>query len=218
MIKLNLQLFADAGTFVNAIPNTVNAYTGAVHDTRSAAELAALNHDYWVEELLDNMRDEFIFTQLGDAEPLPQNSGTTINWTRVPPLADADVLVEGVIPQGKRLSVESINATLVRKLACNALVAMRRHRILEIERGVLNLDQHLPGREIGDRFFLDLSDVFFVFGFRDHHGPECQIFHCFLLGLVVKMTSRLNFRWTTLCACHPEIRWSHGCFVQHVVQ
>ena len=81
--KLNLQLFADAGTFVNAIPNTVNAYTGAVHDTRSAAELAALNHDYWVEELLDNMRDEFIFTQLGDAEPLPQNSGTTINWTRV---------------------------------------------------------------------------------------------------------------------------------------
>ena len=111
--KLNLQLFADAGTFVNAIPNTVNAYTGAVHDTRSAAELAALNHDYWVEELLDNMRDEFIFTQLGDAEPLPQNSGTTINWTRVPPLADADVLVEGVIPQGKRLSVESINATLV---------------------------------------------------------------------------------------------------------
>ena len=35
--KLNLQLFADAGTFVNAIPNTVNAYTGAVHDTRSAA-------------------------------------------------------------------------------------------------------------------------------------------------------------------------------------
>ena len=111
--KLNLQLFADAGTFVNAIPNTVNAYTGAVHDTRSAAELAALNHDYWVEELLDNMRDEFIFTQLGDAEPLPQNSGTTINWTRVPPLADADVLVEGVIPQGKRLSVESVNATLV---------------------------------------------------------------------------------------------------------
>ena len=111
--KLNLQLFADAGTFVNAIPNTVNAYTGAVHDTRSAGELAALNHDYWVEELLDNMRDEFIFTQLGDAEPLPQNNGTTINWTRVPPLADADVLVEGVIPQGKRLSVESINATLV---------------------------------------------------------------------------------------------------------
>ena len=113
LIKLNLQMFADAGTFVNAIPNTVNAYTGAVHDTRSAAELAALNHDYWVEELLDNMRDEFIFTQLGDAEPLPQNNGTTINWTRVPPLADADVLVEGVIPQGKRLSVESINATLV---------------------------------------------------------------------------------------------------------
>ena len=31
----------------------------------------------------------------------------------MPPLADADVLVEGVIPQGKRLSVESINATLV---------------------------------------------------------------------------------------------------------
>src|SRR5574344_1405119 len=113
LIKLNLQLFADAGTFVNAIPNTVNAYTGAVHDTRSTAELAALNHDYWVEELLDNMRDEFIFTQLGDAEPLPQNNGTTIHWPRVPPLADADVLVEGVIPQGKRLSVESSNATLV---------------------------------------------------------------------------------------------------------
>ena len=111
--KLNLQLFADAGTFVNAIPNTVNAYTGAVHDTRSAAELAALNHNYWVEELLDNMRDELIFTQLGEAENLPENNGTTANWTRIPPLPDADVLVEGVIPQGKRFSAESISVPLV---------------------------------------------------------------------------------------------------------
>lgn len=113
MIKLYLQMFADAGTFVNAIPNTVNAYTAAVHDTRSSAELAALNHDYWVEEMLDNMRDEFIFTQLGDMENLPANRGTTLYWSRIPPLADADVLVEGVIPQGKRFSIESINATLV---------------------------------------------------------------------------------------------------------
>lgn len=107
------RLHPDAGTFVNAIPNTVNAYTGAVHDTRSADELKALNHEYWVEELLDTMRDEFIFTQLGDPENLPQNRGTTVNWTRVPPLPDADVLVEGVIPQGKRFSIESISVPLV---------------------------------------------------------------------------------------------------------
>lgn len=109
----DLQLFADAGTLTNAIPHTVNSYTGAVVQQRSAAELKALNREYWSEELLDNLRDELTFARLGEDESLGMHQGTTVNWTRIPTLPDADILSEGVIPEGKKFSVESINVSLV---------------------------------------------------------------------------------------------------------
>lgn len=109
----NIQLFADAGTWTNTVPGAVNAYSGATLATRSADELKALNHDYWAEELLDNLRDELVFARLFDDEALGMHEGQTVNWTRIPILADADILTEGVIPESKSFSVESVNVSLV---------------------------------------------------------------------------------------------------------
>lgn len=109
----DLQHFADAGTWTNTIPGAVNAYTGAERYQRTDAELKALNRDYWAEELLDNLRDELVFAKLGDDESLGMHQGTTVTWTRIPQLPDADILVEGVIPESKKFSVETINVAIV---------------------------------------------------------------------------------------------------------
>lgn len=114
LLKLfDLQLFADAGTWNNTTTGAVNAYTGANLYNRSADELKALNHDYWTEELLENLRDELVFARLFEDETLGKHEGQTVNWTRIPQLPDADVLVEGVIPESKKFSVESVNVALV---------------------------------------------------------------------------------------------------------
>ena len=52
--KLDLQLFADAGTVVNTTGGTVNANTGA--STASGAMSSAMK-TYYDTELLDNARD-----------------------------------------------------------------------------------------------------------------------------------------------------------------
>jgi len=112
-IIFNLQWFADAGTLVNATGNYVNAYTG---DTTSfvtgVTDLSPLNKTFWDTALLDNARDELVYTQLGKKVALPENKGRTIEFRRWKRLADVSTLTEGVIPTGKKMSIVAITATL----------------------------------------------------------------------------------------------------------
>jgi len=112
-IIFNLQWFADAGTLVNATGNYVNAYTG---DTTSfvtgVTDLSPLNKTFWDTALLDNARDELVYTQLGKKVALPENKGRTIEFRRWKRLADVSALTEGVIPTGKKMSIVAITASL----------------------------------------------------------------------------------------------------------
>jgi len=111
---LDLQRFADAGTLVNATQNYVNAYTGETTSfVTGVTDLSPLNKTFWDTALLDNARDELVYTQLGKKVSLPENRGRTIEFRRWKRLADIGVLTEGVIPTGKKMSIVAITVSLV---------------------------------------------------------------------------------------------------------
>ena len=104
-MHINLQRHADAGTLVNATGNYVNAYTGATTSFDSDYDLSPLNKTFYDTTLLDNARDELIFTQLGKKQSLPANKGRTIEFRRWKTLGRVGQLTEGVIPTGKKMSM-----------------------------------------------------------------------------------------------------------------
>ena len=56
MYRINLQLFAEAGTLVNATGNYVNAYTGDTTDFSGTNTLAGELKTFYDTELLENAR------------------------------------------------------------------------------------------------------------------------------------------------------------------
>ena len=112
MIKLNLQLFAEAGTLVNTTgANYVNAYTGESAGTYVANEegFSPGMKTFYDTMMLENARDNLVLTNLGKQEPLPQHKGKIVEWRKWNTLPDADVLVEGVIPTGKKFGQTKIH-------------------------------------------------------------------------------------------------------------
>ena len=110
---LNLQLFAEAGTLVNATQNYVNAYTGETTSfTPGSDDLSTLNKTFYDTELLDNAREKLIFAQLGRKQALPANHGRTVEFRRWRTLGRISQLTEGVIPTGKKLGQVAITVTL----------------------------------------------------------------------------------------------------------
>ena len=61
--ELNLQLFADAGTLVNASGNYVNAYSGETSAFPDGGGMTASMKTFYDTELLENARPELIHTQ-----------------------------------------------------------------------------------------------------------------------------------------------------------
>ena len=110
---LNLQLFAEAGTLVNATQNYVNAYTGETTPfTPGSDDLSSLNKTFYDTELLDNAREKLIFAQFGRKQSLPANHGRTVEFRRWRTLGRISQLTEGVIPTGKKLGQVAITVTL----------------------------------------------------------------------------------------------------------
>lgn len=110
---LNLQLFAEAGTLVNATQNYVNAYTGNTTPfTPGSDDLSSLNKTFYDTELLDNAREKLIFAQFGRKQALPANHGRTVEFRRWRTLGRISQLTEGVIPTGKKLGQVAITVTL----------------------------------------------------------------------------------------------------------
>ena len=113
LFVLDLQLFAEAGTVVNAMGGYNNAYTGDHTDfTPGGDDLSSLNKTFYDTALLDNAREKLIFTQLGKRQPLPANRGMSIEFRRWRTLGRVGQLTEGVIPTGKKLAQSAITATL----------------------------------------------------------------------------------------------------------
>ena len=110
--RLNLFMFADAGTLVNATGNYINAYTGSATSFSGTDDLTPTMKTFYDTELLENHRDQLIFAQLGRKQGLPARRGRTIEWRKWNTLPLCAALTEGVIPTGEKLGMTSINVAL----------------------------------------------------------------------------------------------------------
>lgn len=100
---------AEAGTLVNATTQYVNAYDGTPVQFSGTNDLSAGMKTFYRTVMLENARDALVFAQLGKKQPLPQHEGKTVEWRKWNTLPDADTLVEGVIPTGKKFGQTSMN-------------------------------------------------------------------------------------------------------------
>ena len=104
---MNLQLFADAGTVVNATTGYVNAYDGTHQDFAGTNTLAGELKSFYDTELLENARVEMFYAQFAKKQYLPANHGTTVEWRKWNTFAKAGKLQEGVIPTGQKFGMST---------------------------------------------------------------------------------------------------------------
>ena len=104
---INLQLFADAGTLVNATGNYVNAYTGDTTPFSGANTLSGELKTFYDTELLENARIEMFYEQFAMKQALPANHGKTVEWRKWNTFEKAGQLTEGVIPTGQKFGMSS---------------------------------------------------------------------------------------------------------------
>ena len=104
---INLQLFAEAGTLVNATGSYVNAYDGSTVAFDGNNSLAGELKTFYDTELLENARVEMFYAQFGKKQKLPANRGTTVEWRKWNTFAKAGMLQEGVIPTGQKFGMSS---------------------------------------------------------------------------------------------------------------
>ena len=103
----NLQLFAEAGTLVNATGSYVNAYTGDTTSFDGSNSLAGELKTFYDTELLENARIEMFYAQFAKKQALPANHGTTVEWRKWNTFAKASKLEEGVIPTGQKFGMSA---------------------------------------------------------------------------------------------------------------
>lgn len=106
--EMDLQLFADAGTLVNAGGNYVNAYTGEKTAFPEGGGMTASMKTFYDTELLENARPELIHTQFARKQVLPAGRGKTVEWRKWNTLEDAGALTEGVIPTGQKFGQSAV--------------------------------------------------------------------------------------------------------------
>ena len=108
----NLQLFAEAGTLVNATANYVNAYTGDVTAFDSKNTLAPQIKDFYDTELLENARTDTYYAQLAKRVNLPAGHGGSVEFRKWNTFERAGQLQEGVIPTGQKFGQTKLTAAV----------------------------------------------------------------------------------------------------------
>ena len=104
---INLQLFAEAGTLVNATGNYVNAYDGSTQAFDSVNTLSGELKTFYDTELLENARVEMFYAQFAKKQTLPARHGKSVEWRKWNTFAKASKLQEGVIPTGQKFGMSS---------------------------------------------------------------------------------------------------------------
>ena len=107
VFAVTLQLFAEAGTLVNATGNYVNAYDGSTIPFDSVNTLTGELKTFYDTELLENARVELFYAQFAKKQPLPGGRGKTVEWRKWNTFARATQLTEGVIPTGQKFGMSS---------------------------------------------------------------------------------------------------------------
>ena len=95
---LNLQLF-----------NNTNVTTAATEGNNLSVEMKTFYSDY----LIDNAKALLVHDQFGQKHPIPKNGGKTIEFRKYSPFAKAlTPITEGVTPDGHKLNVTNLTATV----------------------------------------------------------------------------------------------------------
>jgi len=100
-----LQLFADAGTVVNATTGYV--VSGNNEAFSGANTLDPTLKTFYDTELLENARVEMFYAQFAKKQPLPAGRGKTVEWRKWNTFEKAGKLQEGVIPTGQKFGMSS---------------------------------------------------------------------------------------------------------------
>ena len=112
IIRINLQLFADAGTLVNTTGGYVNAYTGANEAFSGANTLEPTLKTFYDTELLENYRVTAVYAQFAKKQNLPAHRGKTVEWRKWNTFKRAEALQEGVIPTGQKFGESFITGSV----------------------------------------------------------------------------------------------------------
>ncbi len=88
-------------------------FEGTETQTTTSSGLTAEMKTYYEKRLLDNASPRLVHDQFADEYPIPKNGGKTIEFRKYSPLAKATTAItEGVTPDGNKLTVTAITATL----------------------------------------------------------------------------------------------------------
>lgn len=99
--RFNLQLFA----------GNMNTQTTAL--ASSGNDLSAEMKTYYCKELLEDAKPNLVHDQFGQKRPIPRNGGKTVEWRKFSSLPAATTpLTEGVTPDGNKLNVTPVTATV----------------------------------------------------------------------------------------------------------
>ena len=97
----NLQLFA------------TTTQTTLLNDTANKNDLSPEMKTYYEKRLLDMAEPKLVHDQFADKYPIPKNGGKTIEFRKYSPLGKATTpITEGVTPDGNKLNVTALTATI----------------------------------------------------------------------------------------------------------
>lgn len=98
VILFDLQRFADP------VVDSLNKTT--------SSGLSAENKTYYEKYLVDNATPNLVHAQFGQKRSVPKHGGKTVEFRKYSAFDKAPKLQEGITPEGKKLSVSTITATL----------------------------------------------------------------------------------------------------------
>ena len=111
--KIDLQMFADAGTLVNTTLGYRNAYTGDLTPFSTGTDdLTPTMKTFYKTGMLKNARPKLVYAQLGKKQALPTRHGRTVEWRKMNTLPDVPELTEGVIPTAQKLGMIALTVAL----------------------------------------------------------------------------------------------------------
>jgi len=111
-VKMNLQLFAEAGTLVNGTQSFVNAYSGETTGFTDTHSMNGELKEFYDTNLLENAKPNLYYEQFAKKQPLPANHGKTVEWRKFNAFDRAGKLQEGVIPTGQKFGMTYKTGTI----------------------------------------------------------------------------------------------------------
>ena len=127
--SINLQLFG-AGEVVLGTEGEINTVGGNVKAYADGSGLSPEMKTYYSDYLIDNAEPALVHDRFAQKHTIPKGNGKTIQFRKYSPLPKlTKALTEGVTPDGQKLHVSKLTATVRRsrtmRTTCNYLALHR---------------------------------------------------------------------------------------------